>query len=149
MAQTTLDSKGQPLSYRHVILSFRGPFAYLIYNGVKKYEIRKSNMTLVTLRQSIAYIYEVKPVGAVTGFFYIKNITRTLPHLAIAYFDFDLDTRRYIANLETNKSIYMITIGECVKFDKPVRINHPPRSWRYLTNEEKVLLIPLKEVSKK
>ena len=120
MAQTTLDSKGQAPSYRHVLLSFKGPFASLIYNGTKKYEIRKSNMTLVTLRQSTAYIYEVKPVGAVTGFFYIKNITRTLPHLAIAYFDLDFETRRYTANLETNQSIYLITIGDRVKFNNPL-----------------------------
>ncbi len=132
--QTTLDSS--PISYKNVLLSFMGKFPALIYQGIKEYEIRKSNMLRITLKQSKAYIYEVKPVGKVTGCFQINQITPTVPHLAIVHLDLDTETRRYVANLEPNERIYVITVGECRKFNEPIEIKNPPRSWRYLTTEE-------------
>ena len=94
-------------------------------------------MTLITLKRSLAFIYEVKPVGKVTGQFLIENLTfYPFPQLAIRYLDLDVETRRYIANLDTHKKIYVLTISKCIKFEKAVKITNIPRSWRYIQAAE-------------
>lgn len=135
MTQTTLDSRGKIIG-KNVLLSFRGQFPYLIYVGVKKYEIRKSNINLAIPGRSIALIYEVKPIGKVTGFFQIGQIVPADPAFVIVNYDLDSETRRYIANLEVGKKVYVIVVGSSHRFRDSVPIRNPPRSWRYLTEEE-------------
>jgi len=138
MIQTTLDSKGKVIC-KNVLLSFRGQFPYLIYVGVKRYEIRRSSMNLVVPGCSIALIYEVKPIGKVTGYFLIEEIIPTSPCTAIVHLDLDVETRKYIANLDVNKRIYVIVVGSSYRFKDPIPIKSPPRSWRYLTEAENKL----------
>lgn len=123
-----------------MLLSFNGDFAKLIYKGIKKYEIRKSNMKLITPNESLAFIYEVKPIGRVTGYFQIEELTSLYPKELLEIFDLDTNTKEYVKKIDDSKKLCVITIGKYKKFEKFIEIKNPPQSWRYLNNEEEKIL---------
>jgi len=63
----------------HIILSIRPKYADLIYNGSKKYELRKRlyptqvSNTGVPLTKGRIYLYESLPVQKITGFIVVDN----------------------------------------------------------------------------
>lgn len=126
----------------NVLLSFKSHFAKPIYEGVKLYDIRKSRI-LRANPQSFAFIYEVEPVGAVTGHFEIGESDWISPRKVLTQYHLDNLTEEYVKDLRDKRShVYIMEIKDPIKFITgidPLQISHfrnIPPSFRYLTRDE-------------
>jgi len=62
---------------KQIVISIRPEFATKIYNGTKKFELRKSTPKIEV--GTLCWIYETKPVGLITGCFRYAGTERCTP----------------------------------------------------------------------
>ncbi len=131
---------------KDILLSFKDEFASLIYQGTKKWELRKSKINQLIKFKTKAFIYEVAPKKQVTGYFNIGKSIWTTYHHVNNLIDLDDQTINYLKTHGFNKRVFFIEIIGPIEFRIPIKTNDLlgfkiPQSFRYLTPSESKLLI--------
>lgn len=123
-----------------VLLSIKPKYADLIFEGLKKYEFRRSIFKNTEVKTIV--VYSSSPVQKVIGEFEIESIlnddlailwkeTKNYAGIDKKYFD------EYFINKEKG---YAIKIKKTRKYRKPLCLRHdfnllPPQSFLYLINQ--------------
>lgn len=122
-----------------VLMSIKPEYVEEIFNGIKRFEYRRTIFTNPTIKTVV--IYSTKPCGKIVGEFNVKNIfcdnpetlwKRTKDFSGISKESFD----RYFEGKEKG---FAIEIGEVIKYEKSLALKEfnkelktPPQSFFYI-----------------
>lgn len=120
---------------KSIILSIHSRHAEKIYSGEKQYEFRKS----APLKTDSMYLYEVKPVGLITG--HVEGVGGAYCMLLEDLWKLTEDYagitfEEFTKYFEGRNSGYAFELPKVVKYDTPLPLSHfnlnrAPQSWCY------------------
>ena len=120
-----------------ILISIKPQFANLIFEGIKKYEFRKSIPKNKNVKKAV--VYASSPVKKAIGEFTIDEILcYDLETLWTETHKYSGITKEYFLEYFKGKSEgYALKITSFVKYTSPICIketynSHPPQSFRYL-----------------
>lgn len=120
-----------------VLLSIKPEYVEKIFNGSKKYEIRKNIFKRKNIKKII--IYSSSPISKIVGEFEIEDIiTDDLENIwNIIKNDSGVSIDFFYQYFEDKNKAYAIKIGKIKKYRKPkklaeLNINYAPQSYVYI-----------------
>ena len=135
-----------------LLFSLRPRYANLVFEGLKKFELRRRGLTLMRGRE--VFVYVTSPVGKLRGGFQVGEVRTGTPEViwevvansaCIEKADFDT----YYAGRDI---AYALEITEVWEYSHPVNLSElrerfqkfvAPQSWRYVKPEEHELFLQM------
>lgn len=135
-----------------LLFSLRPRYANLVFDGIKKFELRRRGLTLMRGRD--VFVYVSSPVGKLRGGFRVGEVQTGTPEkiwgvvansACIEKADFDA----YYAGRDI---AYALEITEVWKYSEPMSLSElretfqnfvAPQSWRYVKPEEHKLFLQM------
>lgn len=122
---------------KHYLLPIHHQYAAAIYDGTKRYEVRNRCPNLQP--GDVVYLYETKPVQAVTGYFYVKEVIQTEPFWFYIENNTELciEPDPYFKYTRGHHLVNFIKVGRTYQLPEKLSllefdIERPPQSWRQL-----------------
>lgn len=128
----------------YVLLSVKPQFAKDIFNGLKKYEYRKTIFTRQDIKK--VFVYASSPINSVIGEFQIEKIIHDNIDVLwiLTKSNAGISKESFFEYFNNKSKGYAIKIKSQKKYDNPLSLDSlmvsaPPQSFRYLESNIQII----------